>query len=279
MTDDLATTDGTTTHDLLLEVDGIDLRFGGLQVLDGVSFTVRRAEILALIGPNGAGKTSLFNVLTRTYRSTGGSVTLHTDDGPVDILRSRADRLVELGIARTFQNLQLIPELTVLDNVLVGRHHLMRTGTLRDLFWWGWSAREERAHRLIARDTLDLLGVASWAERPVRTVPYGVRKTVELARALATRPRLLLLDEPAAGLDDKETEAMAATLRMLRASGTCTPVLIEHDVGMVMRTADRIVALNFGHVLTEGAATEVSRHPDVIAAYLGSGPESDHSAQ
>lgn len=253
----------------LLEVSGVRLSFGGLTVLDDVSFTVREAEVLALIGPNGAGKTSLFNVLTRAYRPQSGSIMLHTPGGPVDVLRTPAHRLVEHGVARTFQNLQLTADLTVLENVLVGRHHLMRAGTLANLLWVGRTAREQRIHAQIARDTLEFLGLGDAADRRVDTLPYGVRKSVELARALATRPRLLLLDEPAAGLNDEETDQMAAILRTLRASGTCTPVLIEHDVRMVMETADRIVALDFGKVLSEGTAAEVGAHPEVLAAYLG----------
>jgi len=255
--------------DPLLKVSDVTLRFGGLSVLDAVSFTVRESEVLALIGPNGAGKTSLFNVLTRAYQPQSGSIVLHTVDGTIDVLRTPAHRLVEHGVARTFQNLQLTAELTVLENVLVGRHHLMRSGTLTNLLWLGRASREQRAHAEIARDTLEFLGLGDVADFRVDTLPYGVRKSVELARALATRPKLLLLDEPAAGLNDDETDQMAALLRMLRASGTCTPVLIEHDVRMVMETADRIVALDFGKVLSEGTAAEVAAHPEVLAAYLG----------
>lgn len=253
----------------LLEVGGLALRFGGLRVLDDVGFTVTEGEVLALIGPNGAGKTSLFNVLTGSYRPSAGAVTLQTPGGPVDLLSTARHRLVDLGVARTFQNLQLTSDLTVVDNVLVGRHHLMRSGTLANLIWIGRAAREAREHEAIARATLDYLDLTDIADQPVDTLPYGTRKLVELARALATRPRLLLLDEPAAGLDDQETDAMAELLRRLTASGTCTTVLIEHDMRMVMETADRIVVLVGGQVLTEGRAADVRADPKVLAAYLG----------
>lgn len=261
--------EGTPTGTVLLEVAGVSLAFGGLVVLDDVSFAARTDEVLALIGPNGAGKTSLFNVLTRAYAPQQGSVTLHTPDGPLDVLRTPAHQLVSRGLARTFQNMQLTPELTVVDNVLVGRHHMMRAGVLANIIRFGRSSAEERAHEEICRDTLAFLGLHAEADRRVETLPYGLRKKVELARALATRPRVLLLDEPAAGLDDEETDEMAGILHALRDTGTCTPVLIEHDVRMVMETADRIVALNFGKVLVEGTAAEVGTHPEVLASYLG----------
>lgn len=253
----------------LLEVDGVSLRFGGLTVLDDVSFTVDDGDVLALIGPNGAGKTSLFNVLTGAYRPGAGAIRLHDDGGMLDLLGVRRHRLVDLGISRTFQNLQLTPDLTVLDNVLVGRHHLMRSGALANLLWLGKASREQRTHELVAWETLDHLGLADLADQPVTAVSYGTRKLVELARALAARPRLLLLDEPAAGLDDEETDAMADLLRRISASGTCTIVLIEHDMRMVMGTADRIVTLDHGRVLAQGTAEEIRAHPEVVAAYLG----------
>lgn len=253
----------------LLEVDGVSLRFGGLTVLDDVSFTVASGEVLALIGPNGAGKTSLFNVLTGAYKPGAGAVRLHDGVGVVDLLRVRRHRLVDLGISRTFQNLQLTADLTVVDNVLIGRHHLMRRGALANLLWVGPAAREQRTQEQVAWDTLEHLGLADIAHQPVTALSYGTRKLVELARALAARPRLLLLDEPAAGLDDDETDAMAALLRRINASGTCTIVLIEHDMRMVMGTADRIVTLDQGKVLAQGTVEQIRAHPEVIAAYLG----------
>jgi branched-chain amino acid transport system ATP-binding protein len=252
-----------------LRVDRVNLAFGGVRVLRDVSFDVAQGEILALIGPNGAGKTSLINVMTGVYVPQGGDVMMATGDGPVSMVTSRSHSLVHHGLTRTFQNLQVVPGLTVLDNVLVGRHWLMTTGSLAAMLGGPRARREEREQRRVCLEILEFMGLGHTADQLVGTLPYGVQKRIELARALATRPRVLLLDEPAAGLNDEETAEMATLMRLIRDSGTCTQVLIEHDMNMVMSTADRLVVLNFGEVLATGSADEIRHHPEVMSAYLG----------
>ncbi|MFG2249097.1 ABC transporter ATP-binding protein [Spirillospora sp. NPDC048823] len=254
----------------ILRIRGISLAFGGNQVLKDVTFDAPTGEILALIGPNGAGKSSLLNVLTGVYTPDEGKVEVHTVSGEYrSLLEVPQHRLVEFGVARTFQNLQLVPELTALDNVLLGCHQQMKSGVLSTLVATPRSRREERHHRRVCMETLDYLGLGPMAGREVGKLPYGVNKRVELARALVARPRLLLLDEPAAGLNDEETEEMATVMRLIRAEGSCTQVLVEHDMNMVMSTADRLVVLNFGRLLTNGSPDEVRNHPEVMSAYLG----------
>lgn len=262
----------------LLAVHDVSLGFGGVKVLQDVSFDVPLNSIVALIGPNGAGKSSLFNVITGVYRAQSGSVVLADSTGGVELLATRPHRLAVAGVARTFQNLQLVPGFTALENVLVGRHPIMTSGTARSLLWWGPARAEDRRHRQVCLETLDFFGLAKYAGTVVATLPYGVQKKIEIARALATRPRLLLLDEPAAGLNDDESAEIAAIMRLIRDSGTCTQVLVEHDMSIVMSTASQIVVLNHGSVLAAGTTDEVRRHPDVISAYLGTGGESQGSA-
>ncbi|MEU1405647.1 ABC transporter ATP-binding protein [Streptomyces sp. NPDC005728] len=260
----------TTTSDPILSIDELNLSFGGNHVLRDVTFHVPKAQVLALIGPNGAGKTSLLNVLTRVYTPDSGTVVLHRPDAePVSLLEARPHDLVGLGVARTFQNLQLIPGLSALDNVLIGRHWQMNTGVVGAMTRTPRVRSQDKAHRRVCLETLEFLDLAEFARRDIATLPYGVNKRIELARALATKPRLLLLDEPAAGLNDEETEEMACVMRLIREEGSCTQVLVEHDMNMVMSTADSLVVLNFGEVLTTGTPDEVRNHPEVMAAYLG----------
>lgn len=258
----------TATRDALC-IDRVNLSFGGARVLRDVSFNVQQGEILALIGPNGAGKTSLINVMTGMYEPQSGDVILHREEGSTSLTSARKHELVGLGLARTFQNLQVIPSLTALENVLIGRHWLMQSGTIASMIAGPRARRDERDHRRVCREILDFMGLGAEANTPIGKLPYGVQKRVELARALATRPQILLLDEPAAGLNDEETAEVASLMRLIRDNGTCTQVLIEHDMNMVMSTADRIVVLNFGEVLTTGTADEIRSHPEVMSAYLG----------
>jgi branched-chain amino acid transport system ATP-binding protein len=250
----------------LLEVRDLRLRFGAITAFDGVSFDVPRGELFAVIGPNGAGKSSLFNALSRVYEPDGGTVRL---DG-CDFLRLRPSELAARGVARSFQNLGVFPHLTALENVLVGRHHLMRCGVLRGGI--GVGMREERRHREAALAALDFVGLPDHAGTEVQLLPYGHRKRVELARCLAMEPSLMLLDEPVAGMTACERADITVLVRRLRAERELTVVLVEHDMKMVMEVADRILVLDFGVPVATGTPSEIQADERVIRAYLGEEP-------
>jgi branched-chain amino acid transport system ATP-binding protein len=250
----------------MLEVRDLTLRFGAITAFEGITFDVEPGELFAVIGPNGAGKSSLFNALTRVYEPDTGSVNVEGRD----LLRLRADQLAAAGVARSFQNLGVFPHLTVLENVLVGRHHLMRSGIVRDGL--GLARREEHRHRAAALEALDCVGLADLAGTDVRLLPYGHRKRVELARCLAMEPRLLLLDEPVAGMNAAERAEIAALVRRLHAERDLTVLLVEHDMGMVMAVADRILVLDFGVPIALGTPQEIQGDERVIRAYLGEEP-------
>jgi branched-chain amino acid transport system ATP-binding protein len=249
----------------LLEVRDLTLRFGSVTAFEDVSFDVGRGELFAVIGPNGAGKTSLFNVLSRAYVPTAGSV--HFEGA--DLLRRRISSLAGAGVARTFQNLGLFGELTALENVLIGRHHLMRSGTLRSGLWVGYARREERLHRAAAMEALEFAGIGRHANTPIGTLPFGIQKRVEIARALAMEPKLMLLDEPVAGMSAAERETVTALVRRLHDERDLTLLLVEHDMGMVMRIAQRVLVLDFGRIIALGTPAEIQRDERVISAYLG----------
>jgi len=253
-----------------LRVDDVCLAFGGVTVLDQVSFEAKAGAITSLIGPNGAGKSSMVNVITGVYTPQRGSVQVVDGDRLTSLLELPQHGLARLGVARTFQNLQLVPQLTALENVLVGRHRHMRSGMFSVMAATPRSRREEREHRAVCAETLRFLELDDVADRPVASLPYGLQKRIELARALVAKPTGLLLDEPAAGLNDDETAEMADVMRLVRDSGTCTQLVIEHDMNLVMGVSDHIVVLNFGTVLAAGGVEEIRSHPEVISAYLGS---------
>jgi branched-chain amino acid transport system ATP-binding protein len=247
-----------------LVVKDLSMAFGGVKALDGLSLTVEENSICGLIGPNGAGKTTLFNCVGRVYQPDQGSIVL---DG-VDLLTVPANRIAHHGVARTFQNLGLFPTMTFLDNTLVGAHPAGRTGYLRAISRWGVRA-EEREMRSFSYSLLEMLGLDIYAHDPAAEHPFPTLKRLELARALAARPKVLLLDEPAGGLAHGEVEEFSALIKQIREEFGLTVLLVEHHMGMVMGISDRLVAMNFGRKIAEGGPDEVRSHPVVVSAYLG----------
>jgi branched-chain amino acid transport system ATP-binding protein len=249
----------------ILTFADVRLAFAGVKAIQGVSFEVGRHELFAVIGPNGAGKTSIFNVISGVYRPQSGRIRF---DG-VDLMGRRPHQIAALGIARTFQNVELFSHLTVLENLMLGRHHHIRYGTLSAIAWLGRARREEIANRERVEEIVDFLELEQWRRLPVGLLPYGVQKRVELGRALAMAPKLLLLDEPVAGMNLEETEDMARFIVSIREELDIPMILVEHDMGLVMDLADRVLVVDFGVSIATGTPAEVQHDEAVILAYLG----------
>ena len=252
---------------MLLEVDSVELAFEGVKALDGVSLEVPQGSLTAVIGPNGAGQTSLFNCISGVYEPTSGRVRLEGQAlgelAPHDI--------AHLGVARMFQNLALFDQMTVLDNLLLGRHHRFETSWWQDLLWVGPSSNAEVDHRQKVEEVIDFLHLERFRKTPVGILPYGILKRVELGRALCMEPKLLLLDEPAAGLNQEETEDMARYLLDIKEELGVTQILIEHELHFVLDLADNIAVLDFGSKIAEGPPDQIRQEPAVIEAYVGVG--------
>ena len=245
--------------------ENLSLHFGGLKAVDSVSFAVEKGEILSIIGPNGAGKSSIFNLISRIYPPTHGKIFFEDQD----ITQEPAYDIAKLGIARTFQNIELFENATVLSNLLVGRHRHSTTRLWQELLFLPNVRASEKAHRHRVEHVIEFLDLEPYREKLISGLPYGVRKVIELARALCTEPKLILLDEPSSGLNVEETEDMSFWIRDMKTELGMTVLMVEHDMTLVNRVSDRVIALNYGKVLTVGTPREVQSHPDVIAAYLG----------
>jgi branched-chain amino acid transport system ATP-binding protein len=248
----------------LLELSNVSKRFGGLSAVSGVSFSVREGEVLGLIGPNGAGKTTLFNLITSAFPSSGGSIRFRGES----LEHMKPHAIARRGISRTFQNIRLFAQMTARENIMVGRHARSRAGIWRSVLRTRGQRAEEARIREKTDELLDLMGLAGSEELPAGKLPYGHQRRLEIARALAAEPRLLLLDEPAAGMNEKETREIRQLIRTIRGLGV-TVLLIEHDMSLVMKVCDRLVVLNFGLKIAEGTPEEVRGNPDVVEAYLG----------
>jgi branched-chain amino acid transport system ATP-binding protein len=246
--------------------ESLSLHFGGLKAVDAVSFAVEKGEILSIIGPNGAGKSSIFNLISRLYTPTSGRLFFEDQE----ITRQPAYDIARLGIARTFQNIELFENATVLSNLLVGRHRHSTTRLWQELLFLPNVRTNEKIHRRRVEQVIEFLNLEAYRDKLISGLPYGVRKVIELARALCTEPKLILLDEPSSGLNVEETDDMSFWIRDMRRELGITVLMVEHDMTLVNRVSDRVIALNYGRVLAMGSPAEAQAHPDVVAAYLGS---------
>ena len=247
------------------DVKDLTIKFGGLTAVDNVSFDITEGEVFTIIGPNGAGKTTLFNLISRLYTPNTGHIVFRGED----VTRLSAQQIAGRGIARTFQNIELFESASTLQNLLVGRHRHSTTKTWQDILRVRKVRDEEISHRRAAEEVMDVLRLQRYRNTPIGSLPYGVRKVIEVARALCVGPSLLLLDEPSSGLNVEETDAMAEWILEINRRLKVTVLMVEHDMTLVSRVSDRVLALNYGRKMALGTSEEVQRHPDVVAAYLG----------
>jgi len=267
-------TGAPATPQMQLKIEGVSKAFGGVHAVSGVSLEVVRGELVSVIGPNGAGKTSLLNMISGFYHPDSGRIVL---DG-TDITEFPPSRIAELGVARTFQNIALFKGMTVLDNLMLGRHVHMRSGVLKSVAYWGLAQKEEVTHRRAVEDIIDFLKIQDLRKRPTGSLAYGLQKRVELGRALALEPKVLLLDEPMGGMNQEEKEDMARFILDVNEEWGTTVILIEHDMGVVMDISDRVAVLDMGQKIAEGTPDVVRANPQVIKAYLGETKKSSAGA-
>lgn len=249
----------------LLQVDSLSIAFGGVKAVDNISFEVQEGEIFTIVGPNGAGKSTIFNLISRLYEPLSGRIIFNGQD----ITKLPAHDIAKLGIARTFQNIELFDHSSVLQNLLIGRHSQRSTSWVQDMLFLPKVRRSERAHRLQVEKIIDFLDLAPYRDQLIAGLPYGIRKVVEIARALAANPKLILLDEPASGLSVEETSEMAWWIEDMQKDLGLTILMVEHDMSLVNRVSDRVLAVAEGKFLAQGSAAEVQANPQVIEAYLG----------
>ena len=247
------------------QADNLSLQFGGLKAVDSVSFDVEQGEIFTIIGPNGAGKTSIFNLISRLYNPTSGRLIFQGED----ITQVPPHQIAKMGIARTFQNIELFDNASVLANLLVGRHCHRTTNMFQEMLFLPAVRHAEIEHRRKVEEVIEFLDLQPYRDKIIAGLPYGVRKVIEVARALCSEPRIILLDEPSSGLNVEETDDMSYWIRDIRTDLGITVLMVEHDMSLVNRVSDRVLALNYGRVLAMGKPAEVQSHPDVVAAYLG----------
>ncbi|HKM74614.1 MAG TPA: ABC transporter ATP-binding protein [Stellaceae bacterium] len=258
-----------STAEAQLTISGVSKHFGGVRAVESITLSVRRGGLVSVIGPNGAGKTSLLNMISGFYRPDTGAIVFEGRD----ITGVRPSQVAAMGIARTFQNIALFSGMTVLDNIMLGRHVLMKSGVLSSFVYWGLAQREEVAHRARVEELIEFLELEDLRKQPTSGLAYGLRKRVELGRALALDPKVLLLDEPMGGMNQEEKEDMARFILDINAEWATTIILIEHDMGVVMDISHRVAVLDHGRKIAEGTPAEVQRNPDVVRAYLGAGQE------